>query len=82
MDVAMQIATQWSSTVPHSSQAGIRQHKGITVMNEDTAGTTEPGQAEEEALTIEISDEELEAVCCGEKIPFTFSYYLIYCRFC
>ncbi|HXX08628.1 MAG TPA: hypothetical protein VEJ43_11250 [Pseudolabrys sp.] len=41
-------------------------------------------RAEEELLIADISDEALEAavLAAGERITFTFSFNLFYCRFC
>ena len=39
-------------------------------------------QTEEEVFVDEVSDEELEAAASTEEITFTFSYNIIYCRFC
>jgi hypothetical protein len=51
-------------------------------MNEDTTETNELECTEEQTFIIEISDEALEAACCGEKITFTFSFVPLYCGFC
>ena len=53
----------------------------MNVMDEDHI---EPEQAEEETFINEISDEALEAAATtgGDKMAFTFSMHLIYCRFC
>ena len=41
-------------------------------------------QTEEEVFADEVSDEELEAAASRttEEITFTFSYNIMYCRFC
>jgi len=53
-------------------------------MDEHMESASKLVQTEEEVFAGDVSDEELEAAASRttEEITFTFSYNIMYCRFC
>jgi hypothetical protein len=58
--------------------------RGVASGDEHMDESASKLQTEEEVFADEVSDEELEAAASRttEEITFTFSYNIMYCRFC